>query len=222
MVDLSRLPPPDFAAQLARPSGETGLAVGDYMNQVNGRLIATAYQRLVPPPHGRVLEIGFANGKLIGALLALAPGLRYIGVDISETMLAAARNENRAHLEQGRIELHLASVEQLPLPDAAIDRALAVNTIYFWPDQVGGLRQIRRVLRSDGWLVLASVTPETAAQSPTVRPEYGFRVPDRDGLLALHREAGFRCIDCEVYEEENRRLDGTPFRRSFHIVLARP
>lgn len=222
MVDLSRLSAPEFAAQLARPSGEIGLAVGDYMNKVNGRLIITAYQRLAPLPHCRVLEIGFGNGKLISELLAMVPGLSYVGVEISDTMVAVAREQNRAHLQQGRVELHLASVERLPFPDATFDRALAVNTVYFWPDQLAALIEVRRVLRADGWLVLASMTPETSAQSPTARPEHGFQVPDRDRLLSLHRQAGFRGIDCELYEEQNTRLDGTVFQRFYHLVLAHP
>ncbi len=169
-----------------------------------------------------MLEIGFGNGKLIGELLAIAPGLCYVGVEISDTMVAAAREQNRAHMQQGRVELHLASVERLPFPDAEFDRALAVNTVYFWPDQLAALIEVRRVLRADGWLVLASMTPETSAKSPTARPEHGFRVPDRDRLLLLHRQAGFRGIDCELYEEQNTRLDGTVFQRSYHVVLAHP
>ena len=102
------------------------------------------------------------------------------------------------------------------------DRALAVNTIYFWPNQLAALLEVRRVLSADGWLVLASMTPETSAKSPTARPEHGFQVPDRERLLSLHRHAGFRTIDCELYEEQNTRLDGAVFQRSYHIVRARP
>jgi ubiquinone/menaquinone biosynthesis C-methylase UbiE len=222
MVDLSQLPASQFAAQLARPSGEVGVAVGDYMKQLNGRLIMAAYQRLAPPTGGRVVEIGFGNGKLIAELLAMAPGLTYVGVEVSETMVAAAGEHNFAHLQQGRVELHLASVEHLPFPEQAFDRALAVNTIYFWPDQVAGLRELRRVLRGEGWLVLASMTPEASAKSPTARAEYGFHVLDRDALVSLHRVAGFRGVECDIYEEQNTRLDGTVFQRSYHIVLARP
>ena len=222
MVDLARLSAPEFAEQLTRPSGEIGLAVGDYMEQVNGRLIMTAYQRLAPLSQCRVLEIGFGNGKLIDELLAMAPSLCYVGVEISDTMVAVASEHNRAHLQQGRVELHLASVERLPFPDAGFDRALALNTVYFWPDQLAALSELRRMLRTDGWLVLASMTPETSAKSPTARPEHGFRVPNRDTLLLLHRQAGFRRVDCELYEEQNTRLDGTVFQRSYHIVLAHP
>lgn len=221
MVDLSQLPAVEIAAQLARPSGEVGRAVGEYMNRINERLIEAAFRLLAPPADARVLEIGFGNGATIGALLALALRLAYAGVEVSETMLAEARARNRAAMEQGRVALHRASVERLPFADAAFDRALAINTIYFWPDQVAGLEELRRVLRADGLLVLASMTPETAARSPTAKREFGFRVPDREALLALHREAGFRQVECSLYEEEATRLDGSVYRRTYHMVAAR-
>ena len=87
MVNLAQLPAAEIAAQLARPTGETGVAVADYMNQINARLTNAAYQLLRLPPDGRVLEIGFGNGKLIGDLLGMAPDLTYAGVDVSDTML---------------------------------------------------------------------------------------------------------------------------------------
>ncbi|HXV23200.1 MAG TPA: class I SAM-dependent methyltransferase [Alphaproteobacteria bacterium] len=220
MVDLSRLSAPELAAQLARPSGEIGLAVGDYMTSLNGRLITAAYKRLSPLPRCRVLEIGFGNGKLIGELLAIEPDLRYVGVEISDTMMAVAREHNQAQVQQGRVGFLLATVERLPFPNAAFDRALAVNAIYFWPDQLAALRELRRVLRPGGWLVLASMTPETSARSPTARPEHGFNIPDLERLLSLHYQAGFQRVDSELYEEEAKRLDGTTFQRAYHIVRA--
>jgi SAM-dependent methyltransferase len=220
MVDVAKLPPAELAAQLGLPAGEIGIAVGEYMNRVNSRLIKAAYALLAPPVQGRVLEIGFGNGKFVGDLVALAPGLTYSGVELSETMIEEAGADNRALVRQGRIELRLAGVDDLPYPDAAFDRALAVNTIYFWPDQLRGLTEIRRVLRDNGFLVLASMTPETSARSPTARPEHGFRILDRDALEALHRQAGFQSFACELYEEDAERLDGTIFHRSYNMVRA--
>ncbi|HEX9903475.1 MAG TPA: class I SAM-dependent methyltransferase [Propylenella sp.] len=222
MVDLDQLPPAEMAAQVGRPDGEIGVAVGDYMSRVNAQLTHAAYRRLTPPPGARMLEIGFGNGKLIPSLLAMAARASYAGVDISQTMVDAALENNCGLVDEGRVALHRASVERLPFPDASFDRAVAINTIYFWPDQRAGLAEIRRVLHGDGLLVTASMTPETAAQSQTARPEYGFRVSGREELLSLHRQAGFANVACELYEEEIARLDGTAFHRVYNLVLARP
>ena len=221
MVDLAHLSAAEMAAQLGRPEGDIGIAVGDYMSAINAHLIKAAYRYLAPPPQGRVLEIGVGNGKLIGDLLEMAPGVSYVGVDVSETMVYEARKNNQTLRKEGRLMLHVASVEALPFPDATFDRALAVNAIYFWPDQLAGLREIRRVLRDGALLVLASMTPETSVRSQAARPEYGFCVPSRDILELLHRRSGFASVTCDIYKEDVRRLDGTPFRRDYHIVLAR-
>lgn len=220
MTDLAKLSPAEMAAQLGRPTGETGIAVGDYMSRINSRLIDAACELLALPPDGRVLEIGFGNGKLIGKVLARAAGLAYAGVDISDTMVREATANNQALVWQGRVGLHLAAVDRLPFPDATFDRALAVNTIYFWPDASSGLTEIRRVLRDDGFLVLASMTPETFVRSPMARSEHGFHVLDRGSLQRLHLQAGFGHVAVDLYEEEAKRLDGTIFHRNYHMVLA--
>src|SRR4051812_15780518 len=111
MVDLSKIQAAEMAGQLARPSGEIGVAVGDYMNRLNSLLISAVYARLRPPPDGQVLEIGFGNGKLIGHLMRMAPNLSYVGVDISETMVDEAGRNNQTLVEQGRVKLRLAAVE---------------------------------------------------------------------------------------------------------------
>jgi arsenite methyltransferase len=220
MVDLAQLPAPEIAAQLARPTGEIGVAVGDYMNRINARLIGAAYGHLSPPPGANVLEIGFGNGKAIADLFALAPNLTYVGVDVSETMVSEASKNNRADVEQGRVKLYRATADRLPFADRSFHRALAVNSIYFWPDQLSGLAEIRRVLRDGGFLVLASMTPETSAQSSTARPEYGFQILDRDALELLHSQAGFKRVACDIYKEEAKRLDATIFHRAYHMVVA--
>jgi SAM-dependent methyltransferase len=218
VVDLTKLDLAVLARQLGNPEGEIGQAVGDYMSAHNAAVSAAAWQRLELKPRERVLEVGFGNGKLIPALLALAPDLAYTGIDISETMLAEARAFNRALADAHRIDLKLASVESLPFPAAAFDRAVTVNTIYFWPDSQRALGELHRVLRPDGVLVVAGITPEAAAGLPIVR--HGFRIYDRTRLEEMHRRAGFRSVEVEIYRETTRRLEGGTHERSYHLLRA--
>ena len=50
--------------------------------------------------------------------------------------------------------LQRGSVERLPFEDCAFDKALAVNSMQVWPNAIAGLREIRRVLRPGGCVVL--------------------------------------------------------------------
>jgi SAM-dependent methyltransferase len=218
MVDLTKLDLAVLARQLGNPEGEIGRAVGEYMSRHNAAVSAAAWRRLGLEPGARVLEVGFGNGRLIPALMALQPELAYTGIEISQTMLAEAADFARGLAEAPRIDLRLAPVEAMPFPAAAFDRAVAVNTIYFWPDPGRALGELHRVLRPEGVLVVAGITPEAAAGLPIT--QHGFRVYDRERLIELHRRAGFRSVEIEIYRETTARLDGGTHERSYHILRA--
>jgi SAM-dependent methyltransferase len=219
-VDVSKLAPAELASHLGNPRGEVGLAVGEFMNRVNMKLSEDAYRRLDLQSGDHVLEIGVGNGLFIGSLLKLAPHTRYTGVDISETMLAEAAKANPSLVENGRVSLKLASVDDMPLDDASVDRAVTVNCIYFWPDPVLALQEIRRALKPAGCLVVAAVSPETAATSPHAKLEHGFRIYDAESLKKMHIEAGFASVSVEFYSENVKRPDGTPYPRKYSMLRA--
>ena len=218
MVDLAKLDLAVLARQLGNPEGEIGRAVGDYMSAHNAGVSAAAWRRLDLKRGNRVLEVGFGNGKLIPALLALEPDLAYAGIDISETMLAEAAAFNRTLLQDGRIELMLASVEAMPFPSGRFDRAVSVNTIYFWPEPERALAELHRVLRPEGVLVVAGITPESAATLPIV--QHGFRIYDRTRLEGILGGAGFRSVTVETYREVTQRLEGRRHERSYYLTRA--
>lgn len=218
MLDLSKLDLAVLARQLGHPEGEIGRAVGEYMSANNASVSAAAWRRLGLQPRDRVLEIGFGNGKLVPALLALQPDLAYTGIEISETMMAEAKTFNRGLLEAGRIDLRLASVDAMPFAAGSFDRAVAVNGHYFWPDLPRALGELHRVLRADGVLVLAGITPEAAATLPIV--QHGFRVYDQPRLEEMLHHAGFRSVDAEIHREMTQRLEGGRHERSYSLVRA--
>lgn len=219
-MDVSKLAPAELASHLGNPRGEVGLAVGEFMNRVNMKLSEDAYRRLDLQRGDNVLEIGVGNGLFIDSLLQLAPDTRYTGVDISETMLTSAAQANPALVENGRVSLKLASVDDMPLDDASIDRAVTVNCIYFWPDPAKALQEIRRVLKPAGRLIVAAVSPETAATSPHFKLEHGFRIYDAEALEKMHREAGFASVSVDIYTETVKRPDGTPYPRKYSMLKA--
>jgi ubiquinone/menaquinone biosynthesis C-methylase UbiE len=57
-------------------------------------------------------------------------------------------------MRAGRVEITLATVSQLPFPNDAFDLVTAVETQYYWPDLVNDMREILRVLKPGGTLVV--------------------------------------------------------------------
>jgi ubiquinone/menaquinone biosynthesis C-methylase UbiE len=219
MIDLTKLDPATRAQQLGNPQGEIGVALADSMNKTNGPLNEAVYKRVGPKPGEHIFEVGFGNGKLLPRLLALAPGLNYTGIDVSEAMVGEAEAFNRSLLDAGRVSLRAASVSDIPFPNDSFDRAVTVNTIYFWPEPSRGLAEIRRVLRPNGTLLVAAMTPETAAKYPFTR--FGFRLYDEPQLCELHDQAGFRHVDVELYRETVPKADGTgTMEREYYFIIA--
>ena len=204
--------------QLGNPVGPVGVAIGDYMNAMNGALNAVLFRQLSPRHGDRILEIGFGNGKLLSDLMNLAPNITYDGIDISELMVAGATAFNRALVAAGRATFHRASSAIIPFDVGTFDRAVAINTIYFWPEPVRDLAEIRRVLKPTGVLGLAAMTPAAAAHlTASGEP---FRIYDATQLRSMLTEAGFSRVDIAPYRENALQPDGRTIQRDFHLVRA--
>lgn len=138
--------------QLSRPSGRRGRVVAALMNRGNRGLNERAIELLDVRAGARVLDLGFGGGLTFDPLLER--GATIVGVDRAEDMVSAATSRRREDVDAGRIALHAADVTALPIDDGSVDRALTVNTVYFWPDLDPALAELHRVLSPGGRVVV--------------------------------------------------------------------
>jgi SAM-dependent methyltransferase len=190
--------PEAFARQLGNPSGLTGRAVGYLLNRAALETKERALELLDLDPDHRVLEIGFGGGGTLEALHELVPTGLAAGIEISDTMVQAARVRFRREIAAGHVEVSSASVARIPVDDASFDRALAINTVYFWEDPLLGLEEIARVLKPGGMLLLGIGEKQAMERMPWVR--HGFRIFEPRELEDLLQSAGFRDIRCQAGE----------------------
>jgi SAM-dependent methyltransferase len=220
MIDLTKLDPATTARHLRKPEGEIGRTLADSMSERNWSVYEAAFKRLGVQAGERLFEVGFGNGKLAPRLLALARGVTYTGIDFSETMVGEAEAFNRGLIEAGRAAFRFASVEEIPFAAGSFDRALTVNTIYFWPEPVRALAEIRRVLRPGGLLLVSVGNPEQMQRDPV--HSHGFRLYGQARLQELHENAGFHDVEVEFYRDTAPTLDrsGTMERECLFVVSA--
>ncbi len=197
---FGRQAPEEFARQLSHPTGLFGRATGVYLNRAAVEMKRTAMDSLDLRPDHRVLEVGFGGGATLGALLKRVPDGVVAGVEISETMLRHARLRFRHEIAAGRMELSAGRASKIPVDDATFDRALSINTIYFWDTPLTGLKEVARVLKPGGRLVLG--TGEKSAMERLPPGWHGFRTFEQGELEELMREAGYLDIRAEKHEGE--------------------
>ena len=218
-VDLSKLDPAVLAKHLANPQGPLGIAITAAINKTNAGPYTAACAKLALQKGDRILEIGFGNGHEIGRLLASAPSVIYTGVDFSETMVSEAASRNAAAIEQRRVSLRHGSSSALPFPLNSFDKALALNTIYFWENPLVDITEIRRVLREGGRFVLGSVAPRSTKTREVFR--HGFCFYETEELTNLFKRAGFASVDIQTLHEDTVSTSGEQMQRDYFIVTGR-
>lgn len=179
-----------LSRQCRRPAGWLGRRLARAMNLSHGSLTAWGLQHVEIEPGWRVLDVGCGGGQTIRSMAAMTAAGRVEGVDYSEASLAVARQKNVDLLASGRVTVQRASVSQLPFPDGSFDLITAVETHYYWPDLPRDLREILRVLKPSGRLVIIAETYKGRRMDWLYRPVMRFLLRATTYLsLEEHREA---------------------------------
>jgi ubiquinone/menaquinone biosynthesis C-methylase UbiE len=157
-------------------------------SQLNER----AVRLLRPSPSDRVLEIGFGHGRTIERLAKAVNDGCVCGVDVSESMLNMAIGRNRRAIAEGRVELRKGDCASIPFEGASFDGALAIHTLYFWSDPAACLREIRRVLKPNGQLVLGFLRSDSLQRNRF--PEEIYTFYDEHSVGAMLEACDFESI----------------------------
>jgi len=115
------------------------------------------------------------------------------------------------------VDLRVGASSRIPFPNAAFDRALAVNALYFWSDPAVDLGEIRRVLKPGGKLVLGSLSPSSAQANPMFK--YGFRFLSQEQLVDLLANAGFSEVSIDLNRGIRKVQNGESYEAEYLIIL---
>ncbi|QKW56456.1 class I SAM-dependent methyltransferase [Stenotrophomonas sp. NA06056] len=205
-----------LAAQLRQPHGDAALAVGESMNRSNGALNLAAIGLLAVKAGERILEIGPGNAAFAPELLRAA-GSHYLGVELSLAMVEAGNRRLASAGLTDRAMMRHGDAHALPAGDASVDAALAVNTLYFWPNLAPVLDELARVLHRGGRLCLAFGDATFMRSLPFAAD---FQLHELDAVELALRVSGFSLSAWRSHLETAPGNDGQAREKHFHLLLA--
>jgi len=153
-----------------------------------------------------ILDIGCGGGKTVNTLAKVAPGGKIYGIDYSEGCVAVASKINKKLIDAGRVEILHASVESLPFPDDSFALVTAVEAYYFWPGLVNDLKEIRRVLKPGGSVILINEMYrderfEKRNSNWARIGDFTYHLPEE--FRVFLGDAGYSSIQIDVLESKN-------------------
>ena len=140
--------------QCRKPSGLLGRLVLWRMNRWHSKLTDWGLGHVAIRSDDNILDVGCGGGRTIAKLASLAVAGKVYGVDLSEESVAVSRRTTRELIRADRVEIRHASVSELPFANDAFDLVTAVETHYYWPDLNADVREILRVLKPGGTILM--------------------------------------------------------------------
>ena len=194
-----------LARQMRKPNKWVGRPFLWVMNLSHSTLTNWGLQQVSIDKNFSILDVGCGGGRTIQKLANIATEGKVCGVDYASGSVAVSRSKNANLIKSGRVDIREGSVSQLPFPDSSFDLALAVETQYYWPDLVNDMKEVRRVLKTGGRLVVIAETYKGGRldllKGPAMRLLQSTHL-SADDHRQLFLSAGFD--DVQIIEEKKR------------------
>ena len=193
--------------QCQKPAGWLGRFVLWNMNSRHSKVTDWGLSHVSVEKHDTVLDVGCGGGRTVSKLAAIATQGKVYGVDFSKESVAVASRTNRQWMDIARVEIREGSVSQLPFSEGVFDLVTAVETHFWWPDLPADMREVLRVLKPGGTLIIIAeiykgAKTKTAMLAEKYLPLSGMTLLSVDEHRELFAKAGYS--DVQVIEESGK------------------
>jgi ubiquinone/menaquinone biosynthesis C-methylase UbiE len=191
-----------------------------------GRKDVRFWQDFARRAGGTVLELGCGTGRIL--VPVARTGVRLVGVDRSESMLAYARRRGRRLPRALRPGLVRADIRALPFPDRAFSAVMApygiLQSLTKEPDLAATLAESARVLKRGGALGIDLVPDLPAWDEYCDRTRLRGRIGRSGGRVTLvesvrqDRRRKLTIFDQEYVETRGKRTERHRFSLTFRTL----
>jgi ubiquinone/menaquinone biosynthesis C-methylase UbiE len=177
------------------------------MNSQHSKVTDWGLSHISIEAHGTILDVGCGGGRTVNKLAAIATQGKVYGLDYSKESVAMASRINREWIDMGRVEIREGTVAQLPFSEDMFDLVTAVETHFWWPDLPAGMREVLRVLKPGGTVVIIAeiykqASTRTAVLAEKYLPFSGMALLSVNEHRELFMDAGFSNV--QIIEERGK------------------
>ena len=141
-------------SQSKKPSGRFGRFLAMGMNFGHSGLTRWGLNFIDIASDVDALDIGCGGGRTVERLAGIVSNGKVVGIDFSPDAVVVARKKNRTLINEGRVEIFQETVSSMRFNDGAFGLITAFETHYFWPDFRNDLKEVRRVTKQNGQLLI--------------------------------------------------------------------
>ena len=156
--------------QSKNPSGFLGKRMMKLWNRAYLPMFVWAIRHLDRTFYPVILDVGVGNGRSTILLKETFPQSTITGIDISDTAIAQAKQREMTNLNFERRD-----VRETGFSDESVDLITVFQTHFHWRDLEASFMELRRILKSDGMLLLACEYNKLSYFLPEVQSEEAFR-----------------------------------------------
>ncbi|HKA23874.1 MAG TPA: class I SAM-dependent methyltransferase [Candidatus Eisenbacteria bacterium] len=192
-------------SQCQKPRGWLGRFVLCSMNARHAGVTDWGLRHVSIAATDTVLDVGCGGGRTLAKLARAASQGSAHGIDYSTESVHAARRLNREAIARGQVTVQEASVSAMPFAEGSFDLVTAVETHFWWQDPDAGMREIGRILKPGGRLVVIAEFyngGKHAKWADRISQVTTMAVWNVEQHKALFTRAGF--VDVQVDEERRQ------------------
>lgn len=151
-----------------------------------------------------VLDVGCGGGKTVARIAEKIGNGKVYGVDCSDLCVKNSQKLNEKSILCNKVKIYKASVSDLPFEDETFDVVTAVETYYFWQDKLCDLKEIFRVMKTGGTILLVFEMLKTADNPDKWKPvedRLGIKAVSENEIAEILAQAGFS--DVKTYTKQD-------------------
>jgi len=163
-----------------------------------------AVEQIKSSANGRILDVATGTGDVALEIAARTPeAVSIVGVDFSKEMVALGRTKIRNSPYAQRITMEVAPCEAIPFSEESFDSVTIAFGIRNVVDRLQGLKEMQRVLKPGGRLVILEFSTPTSSIFRTIYLFYFLKVlPAIGGLFS--KQSAYKYLPDSVLEFPSR------------------